>query len=219
MGTPLTLPIPSLPPASLPPWEHDQLLLLHNHLNSLLPKSSGNPSLVPSHYPKTYASCLSPAVFSPPPPIPPPVLAYGKLTIRISLQMVNLSKQSFSHSAIRKFIGRRPSLEAVEKWVESSWRLSRPCLISLTVQGNFIFRFFSKEDREALVGSSPLLMAGKKLLLRPWSPGQDESSWPSVAPVWIRLKGIPFHCWSGDILLSIAASIGKPLQLDEITAK
>ncbi|KAJ8640544.1 hypothetical protein MRB53_017238 [Persea americana] len=133
--------------------------------------------------------------------------------------MVNLSKQSFSHSAIRKFVGRRPSLEAVEKWVESSWRLSRPCLISLTAQGNFIFRFYSKEDREALVGSSPLLMAGKKLLLRPWSPDQDESSWPSVALVWIRLKEIPFHCWSSDIFLSIAASIGKPLRLDEIIAK
>ncbi|KAJ8635546.1 hypothetical protein MRB53_009843 [Persea americana] len=41
----------------------------------------------------------------------------------------------------------------------------------------------------------------------------------SEAPVWIRLRGIPNHCWSSDILLSIVASIGKPLRLDEITAK
>ncbi|KAJ8619334.1 hypothetical protein MRB53_027863 [Persea americana] len=62
-------------------------------------------------------------------------------------------------------------------------------------------------------------MEGKKLLLQPWAPGQDESSWPSEVPVWIRLRGIPYHCWSSDILLSIAASVGKPLRLDEITAK
>ena len=138
---------------------------------------------------------------------------------RIPHQMVHSNKQSFSHSAIGKFAGRRPTLEALEQWVISSRRLFRPCLISLTEKGNFIFRFHSKEDKEALVGHGPLLMEGKKLLLQPWAPGQDESSWPSEVPVWIRLRGIPYHCWSSDILLSIAASVGKPLRLDEITAK
>ncbi|KAJ8633582.1 hypothetical protein MRB53_026918 [Persea americana] len=57
------------------------------------------------------------------------------------------------------------------------------------------------------------------MLLRPWSPGQDENAWPAESPVWIRLKGLPYHCWSSDILLSIAGSIGKPLRLDDTTAK
>ena len=61
-------------------------------------------------------------------------------------------------------------------------------------------------------------MERKKLLLQPWSPGHDVSSWPAVTPVWIRLKGIPYHCWGSDILLSIAGHIGKSLRLDEITA-
>ncbi|KAJ8618165.1 hypothetical protein MRB53_014351 [Persea americana] len=61
-------------------------------------------------------------------------------------------------------------------------------------------------------------MERKKLLLQPWSPRQEVSSWSTVTPVWICLKGIPYHCWSNDILLSIAGSIGKPLCLDEITA-
>lgn len=84
------------------------------------------------------------------------------------------------------------------------------------VSNLFIFRFHSKEDREA---HSPLQMEGKKLLPCPWAPGQDETSWPSEALVWIRLSGIPYHYWSNDILLSIVASIGKPLRLDDITAK
>ncbi|KAJ8634737.1 hypothetical protein MRB53_009004 [Persea americana] len=79
--------------------------------------------------------------------------------------------------------GRRPTLEALEQWVISSWRLSRPCLMSLTEKG------------------------------------QDESIWPSETPVWIRLRGIPYHYWSSDILLSIATSIGKPLCLDDTIAK
>ncbi|XXG57223.1 hypothetical protein AAC387_Pa03g4436 [Persea americana] len=133
--------------------------------------------------------------------------------------MVNTSKQSFSFSTIGKFVGQRPSLEALEQWITFSWRLSRLCLISLTEKGNFIFRFYSKEDRDDLVGHSPLFMDRRKLLLESWLPGQDESNWPSETPIWIRLRGIPYHCWSSDILLSIAASIGKPLRLDETTAK
>ncbi|XXG47182.1 hypothetical protein AAC387_Pa02g1863 [Persea americana] len=59
-------------------------------------------------------------------------------------------------------------------------------------------------------------MDRRKLLLQSWSPGQDET-WPAVSLIWIRLKGIPYHWWSSDILLSIAGSIGKPLRLDDTT--
>ncbi|KAJ8629856.1 hypothetical protein MRB53_023179 [Persea americana] len=161
----------------------------------------------------------SPTLSFLPPAIARPVLIDGSFTIRIPLQMVNTSKQSFSFSAIGKFVGRRPSLEALEQWVTSSWSLTRPCLISLTEKGNFIFRFYSKEDRDDLVGHSPLIMDRRKLLSQPWSPGQDESIWLSETPIWIRLRGIPYHCWSSDILQSIATSIGKPLRLDETTVK
>ena len=132
--------------------------------------------------------------------------------------MVNNSKESFSFSTIGKFVGRWPSLEVLEQWVLASWRLSMPCFISLIEKGHFLLRFNSLEDRDILVSQSPLLMDMKKLLLQSWSPGQDGDSWPAITPVWIRLKGVPYHCWSSDILLSIAGSIGKPLCLDETTA-
>ncbi|XXG85934.1 hypothetical protein AAC387_Pa11g0929 [Persea americana] len=132
--------------------------------------------------------------------------------------MVNYSKESFSFSAIGKFVGRRPSLEALEQWVHSSWTLSRPVFIFLTEKGHFLFRFSCKEDIDSLVSHNPLLMVKRKLLLQSWSPGQDEASWPAVSPIWICLKGIPYHCWSSNIILSIASSIGKPLHLDDTTA-
>lgn len=69
-----------------------------------------------------------------------------------------------------------------------------------------------------MVSQSPLLMDRRKLLLFPWSSGQNENSWPAISPVWIRLRGIPYHYQSNDILLSIASSIGKPLPLDETIA-
>ncbi|XXG45984.1 hypothetical protein AAC387_Pa02g0929 [Persea americana] len=132
--------------------------------------------------------------------------------------MVDNSKDSFSFSAIGKFLGIRPSLEALKQWVHNSWSPSKPSFISRTEKGHFLFRFSSKEDRDLMVSHSPLLMDRRKLLLQSWSPSQDDASWPVVSPVWIRLKGIPYHCWSSDILLSIASSTGKPLRLDDTVA-
>ena len=110
------------------------------------------------------------------PILPPPAWKEGKLTMKIPLQMINLSKESFSFSAIGKFASKRPSLKALELWVQNSWRLSRPYLISLTEKGNFLFRFNSSEDRDSLVLQSPIFMVRKKLLLLPLALGQDESS-------------------------------------------
>lgn len=112
----------------------------------------------------------------------------------------------------------RPSLERLEQWIHASWHLSRPYLTSLTDIGHFIFRFNSKEDKDSTVGQSPFLLDRKKLILLPWSPGQSEESWLAITPVWIRLRGIPHHCWSSDILLLIASTMAKLLRLDEITA-
>ncbi|XXG67040.1 hypothetical protein AAC387_Pa06g0474 [Persea americana] len=132
--------------------------------------------------------------------------------------MIQSSKGPFSFSALGKFVGKRSSLEALEQWFHSTWRLSRPCFISHTEHGHFLFKFNTKEDSEALVSQTRLSMGKWKLLLRFWSPGDEENSWPAISPVWIGMKGIPYHCWSSDILLSIAGSVSKPLHLDETTA-
>lgn len=72
-------------------------------------------------------------------------------------------------------------------WSDGSWKLSRPCLISLTEKGNFLSRFNSKEDRDGLTCQSPLQMEKKETPpspLVPWTrwkllasgnPGLDSS--------------------------------------------
>ncbi|KAJ8627657.1 hypothetical protein MRB53_020964 [Persea americana] len=130
--------------------------------------------------------------------------------------MLSSSKESFSFAVIGKFAGKRPSLEWVEEKAKF-WALSSPCMISLTIKGHFIFRFNSLEDKTYILGLSPLSLEKKKIFFLPWSPGQDEMAWPSTAPVWIRLAGLPYHCWSKHILFSLASSIGQPIKLDDIT--
>lgn len=124
---------------------------------------------------------------------------------------------SFTFAAIGRFLGKRPLLEWVEERARG-WNLSSPCTVSLTKKGNFIFRFNSEMDRDHLLSLSPLTMDQKRIKLLPWHPGQDEDEWPSIVPIWIRFMGLPYHCWSKDILYSLANSIGKPIKLTDITS-
>lgn len=56
-----------------------------------------------------------------------------------------------------------------------------------------------------------------KVLFLPWSPGQEETPWSSIALVSIRFKGLPYHCWSQNFIPSFANTIGQPIKLDNIT--
>ncbi|KAJ8639685.1 hypothetical protein MRB53_016379 [Persea americana] len=99
--------------------------------------------------------------------------------------MLSSRKESFSFAVIGKFAGKRPSLEWVEEKAKF-WAHSRPCLVSLTIKGHFIFSFDTLADKAYTFGLSPLSLEKKKIFFLPWSPGQEESAWPSITPVWIR---------------------------------
>lgn len=138
--------------------------------------------------------------------------------MKIPSSMIEPNKSSFANFAIGKFLGKRPTAEWLTLQANSKWKLSKPCLLSLTDKGFFFFRFSSKEDRELALSQSPIPMENRKLHLLPWSPENGPSDWPSLHPVWIRIYGILYHCWSSNILLSLASSIDSPLRLDDITA-
>ena len=71
---------------------------------------------------------------------------------------------------------------------------------------------------DLLLSQSAIPVTTKELHLLPWSSGQAFCEWSFLFPIWIRLKGIPCHCWSSNILFSVASSVGTPIILDDITA-
>lgn len=58
----------------------------------------------------------------------------------------------------------------------------------------------------------------RKLHLARWSPSMVDLEPPKSVAIWVRLKNIPFHLWSRNILFAPTSTFGKPLRLDEKTA-
>lgn len=62
--------------------------------------------------------------------------------------------------------------------------------------------------------SVPTSIGKKDLYLILWKPGLNSILWPSTAPVWIRLKNLPYRCWSQKIIFAFANAISKLIKLD-----
>lgn len=171
-----------------------------------IPSSKTKPP--PTHPVKRPGWTFSRTPLHHPPQITPTPLIFphdDQLVMKILSSTIKPSKTSFSNAAIGRFFGKRPTVEWLTLQANSKWNLSKPCLLSLTNKGFFIFRFSSKEDRELALSKSLIPMQNRKLHLLPWSPSHSPFDWPSVHHVWIRIH-IPCHCCSSNILLSLASS-------------
>ncbi|KAL0448422.1 UNVERIFIED_CONTAM: hypothetical protein Slati_1398600 [Sesamum latifolium] len=51
-----------------------------------------------------------------------------------------------------------------------------------------------------------------------WTPSFDPQIELSITPMWIRLPELPVHLFEKNALFTLAAKIGKPLRMDELTA-
>lgn len=50
-----------------------------------------------------------------------------------------------------------------------------------------------------------------------WKPSFDSTCLRTITPVWVKLYGISLEFRKGQILLNIAAAIGTPLRLNQVT--
>lgn len=71
---------------------------------------------------------------------------------------------------------------------------------------------------DQVLSSVPTSIGKKDLHLIPWKPGLNSILWPSTAPVWIRLKNLPYRCWIQKIIFAFTNAINKLIKLDAFTA-
>ncbi|KAJ8617876.1 hypothetical protein MRB53_014062 [Persea americana] len=106
-----------------------------DHLTALNLNLSLFPQLPPSSQGRNWAD-LFPNPQHIHPSSYPPSWKEGKLAVKIPSHMIEPSKNSFSNSAMGRFLGRRPTVEWLQQHTQTHWNLSRPCLISVTEKGH-----------------------------------------------------------------------------------
>ncbi|XP_057836070.2 uncharacterized protein LOC131046358 [Cryptomeria japonica] len=115
------------------------------------------------------------------------------------------------HVLICKFLGIRIPLSALESWIRRTWHVEGDFDLLVAANGYFMVDFSSISDRNRVFEGGPYFYNHVGLFIKPWHSGFNATEdLPTRVPVWVRLPWLPLEFWREDILLRIAALLGKP---------
>ena len=117
------------------------------------------------------------------------------------------------------FLGRRLPYSLVHKAASKFWDNAGLVNTLATDQGTFYFQFESSAAVETVLEGGPWYVAGKPLILQQWTPHLSiEKNKVFRVPVWVCFYNVPLEYWNQQGLSYIASMIGKPIQVDRMTA-
>lgn len=71
----------------------------------------------------------------------------------------------------------------------------------------FQYRFEREEDLRRVLDNRPYHFAYWMVILQRWEP-VISSSFPSLIPFWIKIKGLPLHYWQDDMVCLVGKELG-----------
>ncbi|GKA07497.1 RNA-directed DNA polymerase, eukaryota, reverse transcriptase zinc-binding domain protein [Tanacetum coccineum] len=118
------------------------------------------------------------------------------------------------------FVGYRTSVHELRYNIRRMWSKWGIDDIDMRVDGTCMFRFRSEEGMNKVLELGPWLVNNKPLFMQKWDLiiGMDKIEQTKV-PLWVTLVNIPMEAWSSEGISALASSLGKPLQMDNMTAR
>ena len=99
------------------------------------------------------------------------------------------------------------------------WRKMGLYDILATDSGHFFFKFNSDAECEVILEGGPWYIAGKPIILRKWQPGlKFDKEAVKTIPVWCIFSYLPLELWTAEGFSRVASAIGRPIQVDRMTA-
>lgn len=126
----------------------------------------------------------------------------------------------WSSCLVGSFLNFKLPFKLVEHQAFKWWSSFGLQKVILHEKGYFLFKFDSVAHRDEALAGGPKHVASKLLLLQQWREGVNFSN-ASVAsiPLWVKFSNIPLSYWTSNGLSYIASSIGRPIAIDDTTAK
>ncbi|XP_058774501.1 uncharacterized protein LOC131648792 [Vicia villosa] len=132
------------------------------------------------------------------------------------------SLTSFLHenALIMYAIGEPLSMNAVKKFMTNTWNFVALPELFYNQEGYFLIKFNTREDKDSLLLIGPYTIYRKPMFLHEWTPEfQLKDDLLRVLPLWVIFPQLPLLYWGEESIGKIASALGKPLMMDECTAK
>ncbi|KAF5190187.1 Rna exonuclease, partial [Thalictrum thalictroides] len=133
-------------------------------------------------------------------------------------EVVEKGHKDWEEYLVGSFVGKRLPYPLVKNVLQKQWGTQAFDMVA--DEDVFYFKFHSEQDKMTAIEKGPIFIAGRLFVLRLWSPETEKGkNLISSVPIWVKLEGVPKRLWSEDGLGFLASILGRPVCLDEATAK
>ncbi|KAI8572581.1 hypothetical protein RHMOL_Rhmol01G0210600 [Rhododendron molle] len=88
------------------------------------------------------------------------------------------------------------------------------------VSGFYLFEFKDEQAKMQVLEGGPYFFSQRYLVLKEWhrmmKPLQEQ---PTKIPVWVKFHDLPFELWNQECLSRVASTVGRPIHVDQATAR
>lgn len=142
-----------------------------------------------------------------------------KLVAELQIDDVKAEIKKWEHALIVYVVGNNPAFAAFNAYIMRNWNNIVLPEVFKHDDGYYIVRFATEGDKKKVVNAGPYFYNSRPVIMRDWT---DDYKFANdvvrTMPLWVRLPGLPLHCWGVGSLSRIGSLLGSPICSDECTA-
>ncbi|KAF9591381.1 hypothetical protein IFM89_004066 [Coptis chinensis] len=152
--------------------------------------------------------------------LPSPGEQGGFPSIQLFDEDLEKGRDFCKHGLVGRLDLSKLKLGKVRSSVTNLWRLQGTWSMTPLGKGYIMFRFECLEDYQKVWDQGAWKVENQILRLSKWSPNfSTKKETQSHAAVWVRFPGLPLEYWEIRNLLALGRAVGRPIHMDETTAK
>lgn len=101
----------------------------------------------------------------------------------------------------------------------NAWK-DRLVSVKVDASGFIVFQFRDEHAKQSVLDEGPWFFSRKYLVLKNWhrmmKPSKEH---PSKIPIWVKIIDLPWELWNKECISRIASTFGRPIHVDQATAK
>lgn len=118
------------------------------------------------------------------------------------------------------FVGQNMGFNELRYHIRRMWGKFGFKELIVNESGINLFKFKDIEGMQTVLSKGPWMVNNRPLFVLKWNPEMGmKKVEPAKLPVWVKLMNIPMEAWSLKGISALASSLGKPLMMDEMTAR
>jgi len=144
----------------------------------------------------------------------------GEPVITIEKEVLDAMNGLYKQCMLVKILGRHTTIEVLSRKLRDLWRPTGGMSVLDLPRQFFMVRFEVEEDYMMALTGGPWRVLGSILMVQAWSPEFNPlRDVIETTPVWVRVANLPVTFYHNEILLGIAAGLGKPIKVDLTTLR